>query len=311
MLEAMRSGVTEWVAEPLVGGRARSRHPPRGARRSRQGRRRGKVVRGHRRQGRRRQHDRRGQPRDRASQRPSTQPTLLIDLHLAHGDASVFLGVEPRFSVLDALENIHRLDETYFKGLVTRPRPGLDLLASSEPRAAWARSTRMRVRHADRVRLHRLPLRGARLPALGRARVLEALDAASTVIVVANQELATLRSASRIARRCASAAARTGSSWRSAASIRSRTSRGRMSSGCSAGRSSTRFPSDYRTAVGGAQPRRAADPAESQHAWRSASTSSHEMSPGCRRRRAKRVEDRAVRPAERAALSARAARRWP
>ncbi len=54
-----------------------------------------------------------------------------MDLHLAHGDASVFFGVEPRFSVLDALENIHRLDETYFKGLVTPTKAGPDLLASS------------------------------------------------------------------------------------------------------------------------------------------------------------------------------------
>jgi pilus assembly protein CpaE len=42
----------------------------------------------------------------------SGQPTLLMDLHLAHGDAAVFFGVEPRFSVLDALENIHRMDRS-------------------------------------------------------------------------------------------------------------------------------------------------------------------------------------------------------
>lgn len=46
----------------------------------------------------------------------SGQPTLLMDLHLAHGDAAVFFGVDPRFSVLDAIENIHRLDETYSRG---------------------------------------------------------------------------------------------------------------------------------------------------------------------------------------------------
>ncbi len=53
----------------------------------------------------------------------SREPTLLLDLHLAQGDASVFLGVEPRFTVLDALENIHRLDDTYFKGLITPHQP--------------------------------------------------------------------------------------------------------------------------------------------------------------------------------------------
>ena len=53
-----------------------------------------------------------------ALHKASQRPTLLIDLHLAHGDAAVFMGVDPRFSVLDAIENIHRLDETYLKGLV-------------------------------------------------------------------------------------------------------------------------------------------------------------------------------------------------
>ena len=57
---------------------------------------------------------------------------LLIDLHLAHGDAAVFLGAEPRFSVVDALENMHRLDEAFFKSLVTRSKAGPDLLASSD-----------------------------------------------------------------------------------------------------------------------------------------------------------------------------------
>ena len=50
--------------------------------------------------------------------------TLLVDLHLAHGDAAVFLGVEPRFSVVDALENIHRFDEAFFKGLVVQSPAG-------------------------------------------------------------------------------------------------------------------------------------------------------------------------------------------
>ena len=36
--------------------------------------------------------------------------TLLIDLNVACGDAAVFLGSEPRFSVLDALDNVKRLD---------------------------------------------------------------------------------------------------------------------------------------------------------------------------------------------------------
>jgi pilus assembly protein CpaE len=127
----------------------------------------------------------------------SGQPTLLKDLHLAHGDAAVFFGVEPRFSVLDALENIHRLDETYFKGLVTASKAGPDLLGSSN-RALLGTVEAMRVRSL--IEFATTTYRYVVLDCpRADATMVEAIDAASTVVVVANQEMATLRSASRIA----------------------------------------------------------------------------------------------------------------
>ena len=65
-----------------------------------------------------------------AAQAPSS--TLLIDLHVAYGDAAVFLGTEPRFSVADALENVDRIDEAFLRGVVGRTKIGLDVLASSD-----------------------------------------------------------------------------------------------------------------------------------------------------------------------------------
>ena len=59
-------------------------------------------------------------------------PTLLVDLHLAYGDAAVFLGADARFSLLDALENMHRLDAEFLKSLVVKTASGLDLLASAD-----------------------------------------------------------------------------------------------------------------------------------------------------------------------------------
>ena len=61
-----------------------------------------------------------------------TGSTLLMDLHLAYGDAAIFLGTEPRFSILDALDNVHRLDRAFFRGLVSHTRGGLDFLGSSD-----------------------------------------------------------------------------------------------------------------------------------------------------------------------------------
>jgi pilus assembly protein CpaE len=64
--------------------------------------------------------------------RATDERTLLIDLHLSYGDAAVFLGAEPRFSVGDALENTHRLDEAFFESLVVQTKSGVRLLASAD-----------------------------------------------------------------------------------------------------------------------------------------------------------------------------------
>ena len=126
----------------------------------------------------------------------SKEPALLIDLHHAYGDAAVFLGVEPRFSVVDALENIDRLDETYLRGLISPTPCGADLLASSHRLAGAAFEVR-RLR-----RLLEVATSMYRFVVLDCPRaepsVLEVIDAASQIVVVANQELTTLRSATRI-----------------------------------------------------------------------------------------------------------------
>ena len=128
--------------------------------------------------------------------RLSKEPTLLVDLHLAHGDTAVFLGVEPRFSIVDALENINRLDDSYFKGLVTSTKAGIDLLPSGGTvlrgsfEAARVRSLLDFATTAYRYVVLDCPR--------SDATMLEAIDAAGQVVVLANQELTTLRTASRL-----------------------------------------------------------------------------------------------------------------
>ena len=71
--------------------------------------------------------------------------TLFIDLHMSYGDAAVFFGAEPRFSVVDAIENTHRLDEAFFDSLVVSTKSRVHLLASADRAThgadldAWAR----------------------------------------------------------------------------------------------------------------------------------------------------------------------------
>ena len=126
----------------------------------------------------------------------SKEAALLIDLHMAYGDAAVFFGVDPRFSVADALENVDRLDETYLRGLISSTPSGVDLLASSQ-------NIRHGVFEASRIRrlldvvstMYRFVVLDC--PKTEPA-VLEAIDGVSQIVVVANQELPSLRSVTRI-----------------------------------------------------------------------------------------------------------------
>ena len=123
--------------------------------------------------------------------------TLIIDLHLAGGDASLFLGAEPHFSVMDALENTHRLDAAFFKGLVTPSKAGPDLLASAD-RAATTTVDAPRVRAVIDFAANHYRYTVIDVPRSDLA-VLDSLEGAAIIVVVANQELATVRSATRIA----------------------------------------------------------------------------------------------------------------
>lgn len=122
---------------------------------------------------------------------------LVIDLHLGYGDAALFLGVEPRFSVVDALENVSRLDEAYFRGVAEKTKAGVDLLASSDrvvPGGADVERVRALLDFA--VRTYRYTVLD--IPRFD-VHMLDAVDALSTTVIVAGQDLSSLRSAGRLA----------------------------------------------------------------------------------------------------------------
>jgi pilus assembly protein CpaE len=126
----------------------------------------------------------------------SAAKTLVVDLHLANGDAAVFLGAEPRFSIMDALENTHRFDDAFFRGLVATTKAGPHLLASSErvlPHSIQPEHYRLVVDFA--ARLYRYVILDV---PRSDPTTLDALDAATSIVIMANQELSTVRSASRL-----------------------------------------------------------------------------------------------------------------
>jgi pilus assembly protein CpaE len=122
---------------------------------------------------------------------------LLIDLHIGHGDAALFLGVEPRFSVIDALENVHRVDESFFGSVVEKTKAGIDLLASSD-RIGHGRIDPQLLRTLIdfAARRYRYVLLDVPRSDIG---ALDALDEISNLVVVTSQELPSLRSAGRLA----------------------------------------------------------------------------------------------------------------
>jgi pilus assembly protein CpaE len=129
--------------------------------------------------------------------RVSRGSVLLIDLHIGHGDDAVFLGVEPRFSVLDALDNIHKVDESFFAGLVEKTESGVHLLAApSRPRTAPVEPRRARALLESATQTYRVTVLDVPRSDM---TMLDSLDRATTIVVVTSQEIASLRNAARMA----------------------------------------------------------------------------------------------------------------
>ena len=121
---------------------------------------------------------------------------LLIDLHTGSGDAALFLGAEPRFTVVDVLENVHRLDEAFFRGVVEKTKVGPQFLGSSD-RVSQAAADPQRIRALidfamRKYRVTVLDVSGSDVAAL------DSLEIASSIVVVTSQELPSLRSAARL-----------------------------------------------------------------------------------------------------------------
>ena len=130
--------------------------------------------------------------------RVSKKPTLIIDLHQFLGDVSLFLGVRPRFTLVDALDNLHRLDGEFLRELVVKHKTGLDILAGGE--------------QVDRPGPQDAVIFEQLLQVLGRTYDYIIIDAgmlsgpcsevavysADTIYLVANPDIACIRNASRL-----------------------------------------------------------------------------------------------------------------
>jgi pilus assembly protein CpaE len=130
--------------------------------------------------------------------RLSKRPTLIIDLNQFLGEVTLFLGVRPRFTLIDALDNLHRIDQEFLRELVVRHKSGLDILAGGD--------------QIDRPGTHDGPAIEQLLQVLSRSYDFIVIDAggitgpaadaavfaADTVYLVANPDVASIRNAHRL-----------------------------------------------------------------------------------------------------------------
>lgn len=132
--------------------------------------------------------------------RVATAGAVLVDLHVARGEAALYLGVEPRFTVVDALDSIHKLDEAFFRSLIVRASSRLDLLAAPTEAASTGRLDAARVRTLLEFTSKHFEFTVVDVPRT-EPGALDALEGMKSIVVVTTQELPSVRSATVLANR--------------------------------------------------------------------------------------------------------------
>jgi pilus assembly protein CpaE len=132
--------------------------------------------------------------------RQTEEKVLLVDLDCSSTGASFLMKVESQYSLLDATENLHRLDIGFWKGVVSNYRVGVDLLPGPGATGIREAPTVERVRHVLRFAQ---PLYSYIVIDLGRlsASSLAMLDETRDLFVTTTPDLTALFEASRILRR--------------------------------------------------------------------------------------------------------------
>jgi pilus assembly protein CpaE len=64
--------------------------------------------------------------------RSTRKSVLLVDLDLMLGELALFLGLKPRYTILDLVSNLHRADEELLKTFVIKHESGVHLLAGPD-----------------------------------------------------------------------------------------------------------------------------------------------------------------------------------
>jgi pilus assembly protein CpaE len=133
--------------------------------------------------------------------RLSKRSTIIVDLKPGLGEVALFLGVRPRYSILDAIDNLHRLDREFLKELVVKHKSGLEILAGSDlfdrPGGADGGAIEELFRLLARQYEYILVDAGSQINSCAVA----ALYTADTIFMVANPDVPSVRNAQRLLER--------------------------------------------------------------------------------------------------------------
>jgi len=130
--------------------------------------------------------------------RLSRRPTIIVDLKAGLGEVSLFLGVRSRYSLLDALDNLHRLDGEFIRELVVKHKSGLEILTGSDhfdrPGPADSAAVEEVFRLLARQYVHIVVDAGSQLTPCTTA----VLYAADAIYLVPNPDVPSVRNAQRL-----------------------------------------------------------------------------------------------------------------
>jgi pilus assembly protein CpaE len=130
--------------------------------------------------------------------RLSKRPTVIVDLKPGLGEVALFLGVRPRYSLLDAIDNLHRLDREFLKELVVKHKSGLEILAGSDqfdrPGANDGSAIEELFRLLARQYEYIIVDAGSQI----NSCTVTALYSADTIFLVANPDVPSIRNAQRL-----------------------------------------------------------------------------------------------------------------
>jgi pilus assembly protein CpaE len=128
----------------------------------------------------------------------TSRPTIVVDLKAGCGDVAVFLGLRPRFTLLDLIDQLPWMDRAVVPRFVTEHDCGVHVLAAADefnrPAPRDAEAVEQVLRSLSTLYAFVIVDAGSTLSACSAA----ALHQADTVLLVANPDVPCLRNLQRL-----------------------------------------------------------------------------------------------------------------